>query len=316
MIQSVPMPKAKSTIQPEKKTVKKTDKPAKKTVSQAKKDNDASSLIGENTKFTLTLSASDIAKNKQSVLAKAQQQAKFEGFRQGKAPLAMVEERLGESRVRDLILEELLSAAYTDYVREHKIFPLTDPSVSIESVEEGKDWVFAVEVAVTPEVELGNYQKIVTDTKKKHELWAEKKDDKAPEVSPDVKRQQQISALLEAILEKVVIKVPELLLRKETERALHEFSHQLEHMNITIDAYLEKVGKTQQDIQQEYAARSLMNLQVEFLLGAIVKEEKIELPEKEVADVLSQVEKPTAEQRQYVISSLLKQKAVDHLLTL
>lgn len=313
------MPKAKSTTKPEKKTEKKATKPAKKTVSQAKQNNDATSLIGENTKFTLTLAAVDISKAKQAALQKAQQQAKFEGFRQGKAPLSLVEERLGEARVRDLILEDLLSIAYTNYVREHKLLPLTDPAISIESMEEGKDWSFNVEIAETPAVELGNYEKIVADTKKKHELWQEstsKKKDEEPEVPEDVKRQQQISALLEAILDQVTIKVPELLLRKETEHALHEFSHQLEHMNISMEDYLEKVGKSMQDIQQEYAARSLMNLQVEFLLGAVVKAAKIQLPEKEVTDILAQVENPTPEQRQYVISSLLKQKAVDHLLTL
>jgi len=317
------MANAKTSTKPEKTTEKKAvpaDKKApKKTVKQAKKADDASSLIGENTTFTITLKAADIAETRSKVLKHAQQHAKFEGFRQGKAPLAMVEERLGENRVRDMILEDLLSLAYTNYVREHKIFPLTDPDVTIGSIEADKDWTFHVAVAEMPEIALPDFKKIVADTKKKHDLWKEtkKKDtDETEEVPAEVKRQQQISALLEAIIEKTSIKIPELLLRKETERQLHEFSHQLEHMNLEINDYLEKIGKSLQDIQQEYAARSLMNLQVEFLLGAIVREEKIELPEKEVADILAQVENPTDEQRQYVISSLLKQKAVDLLLTI
>ncbi|MCD8484245.1 trigger factor family protein [Candidatus Woesebacteria bacterium] len=298
--------------QRKKSTQKDTSQTSKKSAQK-----DQPTLIAENTTFTLTLSAEEIAKTKQQVLQKAQKQAKFEGFRQGKAPLAMVEERLGANRVRDMVLEELLSDAYVTYIREHKLMPLTDPAVSAESVEEGKDWTFKVEIAETPEVELGDYQKIVQETKKSHELWkdSKKKDDKKEETPEEMKRQQQISALLEGILEKVTIKIPELLVRKETERALHEFGHQLEHMNVSLDDYLEKVGKSIQDIHQEYAARALMNLQVEFLLGAIVRAEKIELPEKEVTEILSQVENPSEDQRQYVIASLLKQKAVDHLLT-
>ncbi len=318
------MAEQKNTTKPEKKTAKKAADSKKKSVKKtdaASQDTQQPTLISENTTFTITLKADDIATTKQKVLQKAQQQAKFEGFRKGKAPLALVEERLGENRVRDMVLEELLSDAYIAHIRENDLQPLTDPAVSAESVEEGKDWVFKVEIAETPDFELGEYQKIVTDTKKKHDLWKEKaaKSDTekdAENVSPEMKRQQQISALLEAILEKVTIQIPELLVRKETERALHEFGHQLEHMNVTLDDYLEKVGKSIQDIHQEYAARSLMNLQVEFLLGAIVRTEKIELPEKEVEAILSQVENPSAEQRQYVIASLLKQRAVDHLLTL
>lgn len=282
-------------------------------------------VIGPNTVFTVTLQADQVATARASALQRAQSQMKLEGFRKGKAPLKLIEKHLDTAKLQELTLEKLLPEAYHAHVTKNSLRPLTDPEVKIVELKPEGDWTFEFQVAEPPEVELGEYTKIIAKLKKDSDLW--KKEPTIPEDGDkDAKvkaaqeraanRQKQVDAILRALLEKIVIVVPELLVRQQTQEHLHQLSHQLEHMNVTIEDYLARVGQSLEVLQQETAARSLASLQIEFLLGAVITDAKISLTDEEVEAALPKEREASDNDRRYAMSMLLKQKAVDHLLTL
>lgn len=80
------------------------------------------------------------------------------GFRKGKAPRKIVETHIGKEPIFKQALDFILPEVYGQAVEETKIRPISQPEVSLEKFEEGKDLVMTVTVDVRPEVELGEYK--------------------------------------------------------------------------------------------------------------------------------------------------------------
>lgn len=277
------------------------------------------SVIQPNTTFTLTITVADQAAARQKAIAKAQKVMKADGFRQGMVPVKLVEQRLGEASIAEMILEETLSPAYTAAVQDKKLEPLTEPDVKPVSMKPGEDWTFEVSIALLPEVATGSVKKLITDLQKKNDLWTQDQKD-----TPEAKlRQDRVQAVLTTILEALSIPVPELLLRRETERQLHELGHQLEHLGMNLEEYIKKIGRSEAELQQDYAARALGTLQVEIFLANYIRQEKLTLEAAEVEAVVQArmanlpQEQKTISRREveYIQATLLKQKAIDSLLT-
>ncbi len=88
---------------------------------------------------------------------KYRNQAEIPGFRPGKAPMEMVRARFGQS-IRQDALEEMLPGAYEQAVKDHKLFPLGEPTISDVVFEPKKPFTFNVEITVRPDVEIKDYQ--------------------------------------------------------------------------------------------------------------------------------------------------------------
>lgn len=88
------------------------------------------------------------------------------GFRPGKAPRAMTIEKIGHTRLAQGALEIAINDAYQSSLREHKVYPVTQPAVSISkhpAFGENKaqnELVFEVEFDILPEAKIGDYKKI------------------------------------------------------------------------------------------------------------------------------------------------------------
>ena len=88
------------------------------------------------------------------------------GFRKGKAPQAMVEKMYGVGVLYDDAIDTLLDSTYADAAKESGLDIVSQPKVSIEQLEAGKPFIFAAEVAVRPEVELGEYKGVEVEKAK------------------------------------------------------------------------------------------------------------------------------------------------------
>lgn len=310
-----------------------TDKSPKKSTKKAEEQKP--SIVADNHTFTLTIPWEEVEKGWQKALLWAQQQIKVDGFRKGKVPLKLVEQNVDRQHLVQRTVEEVVPPAYQAYIREHELTPLTEPDIRAKALNQGEAWEFEAAIAQRPEIDITGYEKMVQEIKKNSDLWNEKpaktkKSDKegkdaTPEMTEEQKKDAQVGTLVSQLLEKIHVPVPELLLRRETEYQLHRLEHELEHMQMSVQDFLEKSGKKLEDIQQDYAARALGNLQVELLLGSIIREKDIKVEADEVAEALKkryttsesdQQPKVTAEDVTYVQSVLLKQKALDHLLDL
>ncbi|RFB38574.1 trigger factor [Brevibacillus sp. VP] len=87
------------------------------------------------------------------------------GFRKGKVPRKMFENRFGVESLYQDALDILLPKAYGQAVREAGIEPVDRPEVDVEQMEVGQKLVFKATVTVKPEVKLGNYKGLSVEEK-------------------------------------------------------------------------------------------------------------------------------------------------------
>ena len=82
------------------------------------------------------------------------------GFRKGKVPAAMIEQRVGRAAVLDEAINTALPEFYGQAVREHQLLVIGRPNVDIKEFKDNEKLDFTVEVSVRPEVTLPDFSKI------------------------------------------------------------------------------------------------------------------------------------------------------------
>jgi trigger factor len=108
---------------------------------------------------------------------------KISGFRPGKAPRNLVEQKIGKGTILNEAAEKAVKKSYVDYIVKEKIEAIGNPKVEINEIKEGEDLKFEITVSIMPEIEVDNgYKK---DIKKINEEFA-KKDMKADEKEIDL----------------------------------------------------------------------------------------------------------------------------------
>lgn len=80
------------------------------------------------------------------------EEIKIDGFRPGKAPRNLVEQKVGIGTILNSAAQKAVEKEYVDYVLKEKIDVLGQPEVTVKEIEEGKDLEFTALVAVMPEV--------------------------------------------------------------------------------------------------------------------------------------------------------------------
>ena len=109
-------------------------------------------------KLTVTVDAKDFAKATTSVYNKRKGSFHVPGFRKGKAPKNMIEKMYGPEIFYEDAVNDLLPKAYEEAVKESGLDVVSRPEIDIEQVGKGQDLIFTAEVAVKPEVTLGQYK--------------------------------------------------------------------------------------------------------------------------------------------------------------
>lgn len=80
------------------------------------------------------------------------------GFRKGKMPRPLFEQRFGVESLYQDALDFILPEAYGNAVEEAEINPVDRPEIDVTQMEKGKELIFEATVTVEPEVELGEYK--------------------------------------------------------------------------------------------------------------------------------------------------------------
>jgi trigger factor len=91
---------------------------------------------------------------------KLAQQVNIPGFRRGKAPARVLEQRLG----RGVVLEEVVSGAvpakYAEIVSAEDVHPLGRPEIEVTKIEDGDHVAFTAEVDVRPKIEMPEFTEL------------------------------------------------------------------------------------------------------------------------------------------------------------
>lgn len=116
-------------------------------------------------KLTIEVPTEKVASSFSRVYKDLQRNATIKGFRKGKAPIATIKSIYGDSVKKD-VLQDIFSEAYSKAITEHKLQPVTQPSVNFEALNEDAPFTFTAEFEVHPEVELKKTEKLKVEKEK------------------------------------------------------------------------------------------------------------------------------------------------------
>ncbi|GLP69979.1 trigger factor [Streptomyces sp. TUS-ST3] len=91
---------------------------------------------------------------------KINQQVTVKGFRKGKIPARVIDQRFGRGAVLEEAVNDALPKFYTDAVNEAEIDVLGQPEVDITELKDGETLNFTAEVDVRPSIEIPDYSGI------------------------------------------------------------------------------------------------------------------------------------------------------------
>ena len=134
-------------------------------------------------KLTIEVSADEFSKALEDAYQKNKSKISVPGFRKGKVPKKMIEQMYGKGVFYEDAANALIPEAYEKALEECEETIVSSPKINVTQIEEGKSFIFTAEVALKPEVTLGQYKGVEVD---KVEVSVTDE-----EVEADLKQQQE-----------------------------------------------------------------------------------------------------------------------------
>ena len=122
---------------------------------------------GENQQVVLTIEASaeDWGKAIADAAKRIAQEVNIPGFRRGKAPRRIVEQRIGKEALIDEAYEKFGPKVFDEAMKEENLELATYPDFERVQAEEGKPFIMKATVTPKPEVKLGEYKGLKIEKK-------------------------------------------------------------------------------------------------------------------------------------------------------
>ena len=109
-------------------------------------------------KLTIEVSAEDLDKAMEKAYQKQKSRISLPGFRKGKAPRKMIESMYGKGVFMEDAVNSLVPQEYSKAVADCDLEIVSQPEINVTQMEPGKALIFTADVAVKPEVTLGDYK--------------------------------------------------------------------------------------------------------------------------------------------------------------
>lgn len=252
--------------------------------------------------LTVTIPWTRIEETKKVVVEELVKQAQLPGFRKGKAPKKLVEEKIDPEKVREEVLRKLLPQTYLEATNEHKLNPIVSPQIHVQKLNEGKDWQYVAVTCEMPELNLGSYKDEVKKVTAKAKI-----------VVPG-KESQPVSfeEISKAILDSVKVKIPTIILQREVDRLLSQTLDEIKRLGMNLDQYLASTGKTADNLRNEYEAKAENDIKLEFALAKISDSEKITVSQEEIDNSVKEAktddERKSLEANRYLLATIIRQR--------
>jgi FKBP-type peptidyl-prolyl cis-trans isomerase (trigger factor) len=273
-----------------------------------------------NVQITFTIPFPAVKKAQDDTIAEMAGDMEIPGFRKGKAPIEKVREKIPQNQLIEHSLGHLLPEALADAVEEHKLKIAIYPKWELLSAKDGEDWQVKGTTCELPEVNLGDYKKLIEGAKRANKLWTPGKGE--PDKPKEPTREDMENLVISTLLENIKVEIPQILIEDEADSRLSNLLSRIEKLGLALESYLASVNKKPEDLRAEYASQAKSAISLDLILNKIVLEEKIEVDEKELSEALSvaqasQPDSGDSEQRKRLLESILKRrKALDFLVQL
>lgn len=111
-------------------------------------------------KLVIEASAEEFEAGIEKAYQKNKKSIALPGFRKGKAPRKMIEKMYGAEVFFEDAANAIIPDAYANAAEESKLDIVSQPKIDVVQLEKDKTFIFSAEVAVKPEVTLGDYKGI------------------------------------------------------------------------------------------------------------------------------------------------------------
>ena len=134
-------------------------------------------------KLTIEVAAEEVEKALQAAYLKQRGKINIPGFRKGKVTRQMIEKMYGVGVFFEDAANLLINTEYPKAAQESELDIVSRPTIDIVQIEKGKSFIFTAEVAVKPEVTLGEYKGV--------EVEVSAADVTEEEVAAELKKEQE-----------------------------------------------------------------------------------------------------------------------------
>ena len=114
-------------------------------------------------KLTIEVPTEELEKAVEKVYQSQKKNISIPGFRKGKVPRAMVEKMYGAEVFYQDAANEIIPDAYEAALKEVEEEIVSMPEVDVVQMKKGEPFIFTAEVALKPEVKLGQYKGVEVD---------------------------------------------------------------------------------------------------------------------------------------------------------
>ncbi|GMQ59474.1 trigger factor [Vallitalea sediminicola] len=111
-------------------------------------------------KLTIEVDADRFEEGMKHAYNKNKNKITVPGFRKGRVPRQLIEKNYGAEIFYEDAVNYIIPDAYDKAIEDNKLEVVSRPEVDVQQVEKGKPMIFTAEVAVKPEVTLGEYKSI------------------------------------------------------------------------------------------------------------------------------------------------------------
>jgi trigger factor len=121
---------------------------------------DVETLSPTRVKLTVEVPFEELKPSMDAAYKRIAQSVSVPGFRKGKVPARIIEQRFGRGAVLEEAVNDALPKAYDDAIREHGIVPISRPDIDVTELQDGESLSFTAEVDVRPEFDLPDYSSL------------------------------------------------------------------------------------------------------------------------------------------------------------
>lgn len=289
---------------------------SKKTATKETKTPTMEDILAENfaddPRFEFTIPWNKVQPVYDKVLKSVAKNLRHDGFRPGKVPANIAAEMVEPQYLAQEVLRDLAPAIMQEELKKRDLKVFVEPELVIKEVKPNQDWQLAAYLPQKPNFKLPDYKKILSEEKKKlrDQIKKEQEDTHAqalkvgnpftPLTEDELKAQATDRALYK-LLSEIKPKISPIMVRRSAGRELERMQEQLQKANLTLEDYLKRTGMSAESIEQQLTYSSLQNLQLEFILDALMEAEKITVTEDEILAKIKEAMpnlKTEAEQKQ------------------
>jgi trigger factor len=108
-------------------------------------------------RLTVEVPFEDLKPNLDAAYKKVAQQVSIPGFRKGKVPPQIIDQRIGRAAVLDEAVNEAVPELYYKAIEEAEVTPLGQPEIEVTEFEDREKLTFTAEVDVKPAITLPEY---------------------------------------------------------------------------------------------------------------------------------------------------------------